>query len=119
MIIFYNKKTGIIIGTVKGRKHSDHIKEKVWIGDKKEIGRKVVEWKRTGKERKREYTEKIRKVVGKDKSGNELSQEFIVKKEKTVRDYEPDCDQKEIMTDIELGKKRIFDYKIKNGKLIK
>jgi len=46
MIIFYNKLTGKIVGTIEGRLHSeDHLK--MWIGSKDEIDRVVCQWKKT------------------------------------------------------------------------
>lgn len=43
MIIFYNKQTGKIEGTIDGRIHSDaHLK--MWIGSKNENNRIVVQW---------------------------------------------------------------------------
>lgn len=44
MIIFYNKQTGDIKGTVNGRVHDEgHLK--MWVGDKEETDRLVVQWK--------------------------------------------------------------------------
>lgn len=43
MIIFYNKKTGLIIGTINGRVHSDQ-EFSMWIGDKNDNDRIIVEW---------------------------------------------------------------------------
>jgi hypothetical protein len=43
MIIFYEKKTGRIIGTISGRIHpKEHIK--MWVGDKDKTERLVVNW---------------------------------------------------------------------------
>lgn len=46
MIIFYNRKTGQIVGTISGRINS---KEEfgMWIGDKSENGRIICQWKPT------------------------------------------------------------------------
>jgi len=46
MIIFYNKKTGAIIGTIDGRIHSK-IQLGMWIGSKEENDRIVIQWKQT------------------------------------------------------------------------
>lgn len=43
MIIFYNKKTGEIEGTIDGRVHPEsHLK--MWVGNKEETDRIVVQW---------------------------------------------------------------------------
>lgn len=44
MIIFYNKTTGKIKGFLEGRIHpKEHLN--MWVGDKKEVGRIIVNWK--------------------------------------------------------------------------
>lgn len=45
MIIFYNKDTGKIEGTIEGRIHSDE-QMKMWIGDKKKNDRIIFEWEK-------------------------------------------------------------------------
>lgn len=43
MLIFYEKATGNIIGTIDGRIHGEqHMK--MWVGDKETIGRLVCNW---------------------------------------------------------------------------
>lgn len=50
MIIFYNKKTGEIEGTINGRIHNEgHMK--MWVGDERETDRIVVNWKVAGEEK--------------------------------------------------------------------
>ena len=48
MIIFYNKKTGKIVGTIEGRLHG---KEdlKMWIGSREDSDRLVVVWTKNKK----------------------------------------------------------------------
>lgn len=47
MILFYEKQTGKIIGTIDGRIHNeDHLK--MWIGDPTKIGRMIIEWAKDG-----------------------------------------------------------------------
>lgn len=119
MIIFYDKETGEVVGTIEGRKHSKDVLEKVWIGDKKKIGRKIVEWERTGKEKIKEYTEKIQEPIGETIEGFPMFKEIIVKKRKKIKEYEPDCEQPSLLKKIEKGSEDIYSYKIKNEKLIK
>lgn len=98
MIIFYEKKTGKIIGTIQGRVHSkEHLN--MWIGDKSETGRLVVNWK-PGKK-------------SKDKKGNVV-----------FADYQPDCDDdlKPIIVKNEKNfsyfrKNHLFDVKTKKIRL--
>jgi hypothetical protein len=43
MIIFYNKKTGKIVGTIEGRIHGeDHLN--MWIGSKEDNDRLICQW---------------------------------------------------------------------------
>jgi hypothetical protein len=43
MIIFYEKETGKIIGTIEGRVHSNmHLNQ--WIGDKEKTERLIINW---------------------------------------------------------------------------
>ena len=95
MINFYSKD-GSITGTFNGRIHSEqHLK--MWIGEKGETERIVVNWKAV-----KDY---------KDEKGNVIAQ-----------DFEPDCseDQKQIYFDIDKNPSDIFKYKvdIKSKKLI-
>jgi len=101
MIIFYNKTTGKIIGTIDGRIHPEaHLN--MWIGDKKETDRLILDWKPVQKGL-------FSPVIGKKKQ-----------KEKVI-EYEPKTSQKQLVIDIDKGKKKIFDYKVslKTNKLVK
>jgi hypothetical protein len=45
MIIFYEKDTGKVIGTIEGRVHGDmHLNQ--WIGDRDKIDRIIINWVR-------------------------------------------------------------------------
>jgi hypothetical protein len=46
MIIFYNKKTGKIVGNIEGRIHKDHMN--MWVGDRSITDRIVCEWIKVG-----------------------------------------------------------------------
>lgn len=105
MIIFYNKDTGQIIGTIDGRIHSEE-QLKMWIGDKNETERIVVNWKPY-----QFFDEKGKKI---DKSKLE--------KDKTYNaDFEPDHSQKSIMIELDKKPSDIYSYKIdlKTKNLIK
>lgn len=45
MIIFYNKQTGKIIGTIEGRLHGEE-QLKMWVGERTENNRLIFEWKK-------------------------------------------------------------------------
>ena len=117
MIIFYEKETGKIVGKIDGRKHSKHVLEKVWIG--KNTNRLIIDWKRTGSEFEEETTQTKYDQVGVDLNGKPIFKELKEKIVKKKRDYEPQCQQKKLLSEIERRSKNIFDYKIKDGKLVK
>ena len=96
MILFFNKKTGEIIGTVSGRIHSEeHLK--MWIGDKDKTERIIVNWKPY------QYFDEKGKKVEKSK----------LKKDKTYNvDFEPDCLQKEIFIELDKKPSDIYKYKV-------
>lgn len=119
MIIFYNKKTGRILGRVEGRKHNkSHLN--MWVGDQKEVGRIIVEWAATGKEQIRKVTEQVYEKVGVSKDKVELFAKKIVEKDLKFREMEPQTDQKDIFIKIDKDKKELKKYKvdIKTKKLI-
>ena len=95
MIIFYEKKTGKIRGTIDGRIHpKEHLN--MWVGDKEKIDRIVVNWK----------------VVKhhKDKKGNIIAS-----------DFEPNHPQKRLFMTLDKAPINIYKYKInlKTKKFIK
>lgn len=56
MIIFYEKATGNIKGTIDGRIHpNDHLK--MWIGDPAETARLVIEWVPDGDDFKPDFAQ--------------------------------------------------------------
>ena len=95
MIIFYEKATGKIRGTVDGRIHSkEHLK--MWIGDKKKTGRIVIQWKPV--------------KIHKDKDGKVIG-----------ADFEPDHPQKKIFEEIDQNPMKVYEYQValKTKKLVK
>jgi hypothetical protein len=101
MIIFFNKKNGNIVGTIDGRTHSEE-NLKMWIGDKKETGRIVVQWK---------------PVKWLDKNGEQAKKNSP---DVVAIDFAPDTEYKQFFADIDRRKKNIYDYKVKlkNGEVI-
>jgi hypothetical protein len=93
MIIFFNKKTGEMVGTVSGRVHTEHQLTKVFIapeGMKKSDIKKYV-------------------VPVKPKYG-------IRDKKKVVLELLPDGVLGELVRSVEKGKKNLYDYKLKVSK---
>lgn len=59
MIIFYNRETGDIVGTIEGRVH-DEIHHKMWIGDKETTDRLVINWEPVETDEKVESTRMVK-----------------------------------------------------------
>ena len=94
MIIFYNKKTGEIEGTIDGRVHPEsHLK--MWVGNKEETDRIVVQWEIVEAE-----TEEGGVGAGV---------------------YEPITKQKDLFVELDAFPAKVREYKvdIKTGELVK
>lgn len=116
MILFADKNTGEIVGTIAGRVHSDsHMKMRIG----KNTERIVIQWKQTIDGEEEVIVEKMQEA-GKDLEGNTLFKKIKVKEKIQKKHYEPDFLQKDLIMDIERGKKKLRDYKIdlKTKKLI-
>lgn len=98
MIIFYNKDTGKIEGTIDGRIHTEqHLQ--MWIGDMEITNRLVVNWIPT-------------KFYG--EHGELVSDQRLA----VSADYEPDHPQKDLFVNFELGEANINDYMVTSEKLL-
>ena len=114
MIIFYNKKTGEIFGTVDGRVHSKEeirnslIKPKSL--DKEDVGKYVVPFKAKFRIEEQPVTEM--RVVDKETMRVE---EVVVgkKKVKVGAGMEPDVPFASLISNFENRKENIYDYKAK------
>ena len=85
MIIFYNLKTGNIAGTIEGRIHREgHLK--MFIGDKKENGKIVCQWK--------------------------VSKKWKNKKGEVFTEHEPNHSQKKIFSELDKKPMNVYKYKI-------
>lgn len=99
MILFYNKKTGNIVGTIDGRIHNEgHLK--MWVGTKEENERLIIDWIPT------KFYDKEGKEVGK-KAVNKKGESLVF-----TADFTPNHKQKEIFVEIEQRKKRLTDFKV-------
>lgn len=90
MIIFYNKSDGAIIGEIDGRIHTkDQLN--MWIGDKNETERLIIEW---------------------------VPMEW---KNNIPTKFKPDHPQKDIIRETDKTSKKIYNFKVdpKTKKLIK
>ena len=122
MIIFYNKKTGRIIGTVEGRVHDENVLKTSWIQPedvlKEDIGKYVVPFIKVTEEV--EIPVKELRVI--DKTTMKV-EEVIVGKEKVKKtiDMEANTPFKDSIRDFETGKKKILEHKVvldKKGNVI-
>lgn len=93
MIIFYNKNTGIIEGIIDGRIHDDQ-QLNMWIGDKSETERIVIQWK-------------VSKWFNKE--GEEVDENDV---DAEIEGYLPDHPQAELLAEMEKRKTSIYQYKI-------
>ena len=110
MIVFADKKSGKIIGTIDGRIHSEaHLR--MWLGDKKTTERIIISWKSVVDGEEEVLQEALQKV-GKDESGQTLFKKVKFKKMIQKKHWEPDCEQKDLMMDFDRRRKKIRDYKI-------
>lgn len=107
MIIFYERKTGKIVGTIDGRIHGeDHLK--IYQGNPKEIDRMVVQWKPSY------FIDREGNVVNKDDiDGNGL-------RLAAAADFEPDHIQSDIFFSLDKKPLDIYTYKVdlKKKKLV-
>lgn len=113
MIIFYNKKSGEVIGTVNGRVHSEEeLKVSVKPSDtpQKDIGKYVVPFEPNMVEEDVELTE-LRMVDEKTKRVERV----VIGKEKRMvkRGLRPAVPFKQLIYDFELGKDSVYNYRVK------
>lgn len=109
MIIFFEKSTGKIVGTVDGRIHSEGHR-KMWIGDKKKIDRLIVDWSIT-----KFLDEKDQEI------SQERAKELMKKKVQIKTVWEANHKQKKLFYDFDRKKDKVLNYKVdlKTKKLIK
>ncbi len=116
MIIFYNKKTGAVIGVIEGRIHEKDVLEKSWIQPsnipKEDIVKYVVPFVPIYEE----VEEIVHKVILVDKKKQLYKRKTIKKKVKRVKELVPDVSFADLIGDFEKGKKSIYNYKVKINK---
>ena len=93
MIIFYNKTTGEIQGTIDGRIHNeDHLK--MWVGDKNKTDRLICNWVVV-----KQYKDEKGKVIASDyEPENNKEAMFLIDQRKAdLRDYKVDLETKTLV----------------------
>ena len=118
MIIFFNKKTGAIVGHIQGRFHTDHMN--MWLGNKKETDRIVVEWIPNGKERVEVQESVDFEDVGTDETGEAIYKKVTKKEDIVIKEIEPDTEQKDLFIKLDQDPMAWHDFKVevKTKKLI-
>jgi len=111
MMIFYNKTTGAIVGTIGGRVHSPQEKE-MWVGDIKETDRIVVEWSPTGPEYDAEINEEQFTQIGVNERNQPILKREIIKKPVKRRENEPQTTQKELFKLFDKNSMEVYKYKV-------
>lgn len=111
MIIFYNKQTGDITGTINGRVHPPAEKN-MWVGSQADTARIIVEWKPTGEEYEAEINTEVYVKVGVNESGQEILSRQVVPKKIKRRENEPQSDQKELFKSFDKNSMEVYKYKV-------
>lgn len=114
MILFYDKNTGDIVGTIEGRIHDDKQLE-AWIGEPSQIGRIVCQWQpvmvvvqiegRSFDASWKSWTEWLEKEQSKP-----VAQQRSYKVRHVI--HEPQHSQKELFTQLDRNPTGIYDYRI-------
>jgi len=112
MIIFYNKKTGEVIGMIQGRVHDPDILEKAWIQPSgispEDIGKYVVPFKTI-------YTEEDQPIVKRRvnlKTGELTEVVTGYEKVKKGTGMVPDVSFADLINDFESGKESVFKHNV-------
>lgn len=113
MIIFYNKKTGEIVGTVDGRIHGQE-HANMWIGDKNETDRLIIQWVE-GEEKEVVIEQEIELGKKLDKDGFYKPITRKVRRIVKTKEYEPNVDdeqQKQIHIELDKNPIKVYNYKV-------
>ena len=111
MIVFYNKQTGDIVGTINGRVHPPQ-ELKMWVGSKEENGRIVVEWKPTGEEFEVESNKEQYVRIGVNENGQDILKREVIPVKVKKRKNEPQHDQKDIFELFDKKSMEAYKYKV-------
>jgi len=115
MIIFYNKKSGDIFGTVNGRVHENVDKEFIKPSnlEVEEVGKYMVPFKIVF----HEVEEPIKKWFMINKKTQEVEERVVGMKKVEVPDgMAPDVSFFQLILDFESGKENVLDYRVELDK---
>ena len=118
MILFYNKKTGEIFGTIAGRVHNeDGMKMSIDNGIGEEnVGKMIIGWEETNETE--EIEAEVENLV--DVGGGLFKKEKVKEKRTRSKNMEHNMDKFELLQEFEsISEVSPLNYKIKKGKLIK
>lgn len=118
MIIFTNKNTGEIVGTIDGRVHSE-AQLKMWIGDKDKTERHIIEFKKI---KEKEVIEEVEEFEQAGIKGKEPIYKKVIKKVKRKKPiWGINHSQKDLFDKIFERKDKLWNYKFnsKTKKFIK
>ena len=111
MIVFYKKGNGKIVGVIEGRLHStDH--RRMWIGNKNDTNRIVVQWVPAGTEEK-EIEKDVEIGEAFDDEGFSIPIIKKVKEKVKVTEFEPSIDdneQKGIFIELDKNPASVYDF---------
>ncbi len=113
MIIFYNKKTGDIIGTIDGRVHDEHTLKHGFISVSNIPTEDIIKYVVPFKPNEVEVEENIEELRVVDKNTGMVEKVITgTRKVKQVHGLIPDVPFKDLVYDLENRKKHITDYKV-------
>jgi len=111
MILFYSKQSGEIVGTIDGRIHPED-QLKMWVGNKEETDRIVVQWKPTGKETITVIEEPIFEEYVDKEGFTETRQVGTKKRKERFVDFEPDHLQRYVFMELDKIPSKVYEYKV-------
>lgn len=118
MIIFYNKLTGNIIGTIDGRVHDEgQLKVKIsqsGVNDT-DIEKIVCQWKPTGKITFEVSEDPIFEEYIDEEGFTEVREIGTKKKRRKIVEFEPDHKQKDIFILLDKDSTLVYKYKVDIG----
>ena len=111
MIIFFNRETGLIVGTIDARVHSEqHLK--MWVGSEQENDRLVVSWEPIEKGSHRAEKTVYEPTGGFDEQGNPIFTQVKKEFEQKHVEWEPQHEQKELFVELGKNSSLVYQYKV-------
>ncbi len=110
MIVFVDKKTNKVVGTVAGRVHSPQ-QLNIWIPNKEESYRLIINWKPVN-ERFEVQEKKVIDGYVQDEEGFDQPRYRTIRQKIKLVDYEPDHPQKDLLLAFSEGTENIYLYQV-------